>query len=232
LTAGDFHPQDSQPCRLLPKYDELHNYEFARNQGAIPLIDYNPRNEKLAREALLERGYDRNGWPYVPYCHFPTRPNGFDVSARRLSFSCFKHCVKSKDPTILELYRNCPHRTHHFGYATHVSIAQHPRLILEIPRGSDRYRQLHGLRSASERTNSTLKDDNAILREPPVRSLRRAAVVSLMGVMTTVLERVAKFVLNVTVKERKFKATGDKHWFDQLSPPAVPAYLKPFAKTA
>jgi len=29
------------------------------------------------------------------------------------------------------------------------------------------------LRSAAERTNSTLKDDNAILREPPVRSLRR-----------------------------------------------------------
>lgn len=58
-----------------------------------------------------------------------------------------------------------------------MSIAQHPRLILEIPRGSDRYRQLHCLRSASGRTNSTLKEDNAILREPSVRSLRRAAVV-------------------------------------------------------
>jgi len=61
---------------LDAKYDELHNYEYARQQGAVPLIDYNPRNEKLVREALLERGYDRNGRPYVPYSHLPTRPNG------------------------------------------------------------------------------------------------------------------------------------------------------------
>ena len=63
-------------------------------------------------------------------------------------------------------------------------------------------------------------------------SLRRAEVISLMGVMTTLLDRVARFILGVTVKERKFKATGDKHWFDQLSPPEIPAHLKPFAKSA
>jgi hypothetical protein len=27
------------------KYDELHNYHFSRSHGAIPIIDYNPRNE-------------------------------------------------------------------------------------------------------------------------------------------------------------------------------------------
>lgn len=88
------------------------------------------------------------------------------------------------------------------------------------------------LRSAAERTNSTLKDDNAILREPPARSLRRAAVVSQMGVITTLLDRVLRFVIDVTVKQKKFKATGDKHWFDQLSPPEVPAHLKPFVDAA
>ena len=93
---------------LDAKYDEFRNYEFVRKQGAIPLIDYNPKNEKSAREALLERGYHRNGWPYVPYWHFPTRPNGFDVSARRLSFSCFKHCMKSKDPAILGYIETVP----------------------------------------------------------------------------------------------------------------------------
>jgi len=180
-----FHCIDPRIHLLDAKYDELHNYEFARKQGAIPLIDYNPRNEKLAREALLERGYDRNGWPFVSYCNFPTRPNGCDAAAQRLSFSCFKQCVKSKDPAILDLYRNCPHRSKQLGFSTHVPIAQHPRLLLEIPRGSERYRRLHCLRSAAERTNSTLKEDNAILREPPVRSLRRAAVVSLMGVQTS-----------------------------------------------
>jgi hypothetical protein len=225
-----FHDVRPRIHFLDAKYDELHNYEYARRQGAIPLIDYNSRNEKLVCEALLARGYDRNGWPYVPYCHLPTRPNGFDTAAQRLSFSCFKQCVKSRLPSNLELYRDCPHRSKLLGYSTHVSIAQHPRLILEIPRGSERYRQLHTLRSAAERTNSTLKEDSAILRKPPVRSLRRAAVVSQMGVITTLIDRVTRFVLDNTIKERKFKATGDKHWFDQLSPPEIPAHLKPFVK--
>jgi hypothetical protein len=227
-----FHCIDPRIHLLDAKYDELHNYQFARRQGAIPLIDYNPRNEKLVREALLERGFDRNGWPFVSYCNFPTRPNGFDAAAQRLSFSCFKQCLKSRDPAVLELYRNCPHRPKLHGFSTHVPIAERPRLLLEIPRGTERFRQVHCLRSAAERTNSALKEDNAILREPPVRSLRRASVVSLMGVMTTLIDRVVRFAIDVTVKERKFKATGDKHWFDQLSPPVVPPHLKPFVDAA
>jgi hypothetical protein len=227
-----FHDVHPRIHLLDAKYDELHNYEYARQQGAVPLIDYNPRNEKLVREALLERGYDRNGWPYVPFCHLPTRPNGFDPASRRLSFSCFKQCVKSKLPSNLELYRDCPHRSKLLGYSTHVSISQHPRLILEIPRGSERYRNLHSLRSAAERTNSTLKEDSAILRKPPVRSLRRAAVVSQMGVITTLIDRATRFVLDNTIRERKLKSTGDKHWFDQLSPPEIPAHLKPFVRAS
>jgi hypothetical protein len=35
-----------------------------------------------------------------------------------------------------------------------------------------------------------------------------------MGAMTTLIDRVVRFALDVTVKERKFKATGDKHRFD------------------
>ena len=53
-----------------------------------------------------------------------------------------------------------------------------------------------------------------------------------MGVITTLIDRVTRFVLDTTVKQRKFKRTGDKHWFDQLSPPKVPTHLKPFAETA
>jgi hypothetical protein len=227
-----FHSVDPRIHLLDAKYDELHNYEFARKQGAIPLIDYNPRNEKLVREALLQRGYDRNGRPFVSTCNLPMRPNGFDAAAQRLSFSCFKQCAKSKDPAILELYRNCPHRSKRLGFSTHVPIAERPRLLLEIPRGSERYRQLHRLRSASERTNSTLKEDNAILRNPSVRSLRRASIESLMGVMTTLIDRVVRFTIDVTVKERKFKNSGDKAWLDQLSHPDIPSHLKPFVPAA
>jgi hypothetical protein len=64
------------------------------------------------------------------------------------------------------------------------------------------------LRSAAERTNSTRKEDYSILCKPPVRSLRRAAVLSQMGVITTLIDRVTRLVLDNTIKERKFKATG------------------------
>jgi hypothetical protein len=215
---------------LDAKYDELANYEYARKNGAIPLISYNVRNENLTREALLERGYDRNGWPYVPYCHLPTRPNGFDPTAQRLSFSCFKQCVKSKVPAHLELYRNCPHRSRLLGYSTHASIAQYPRLILEVPRGTERFRELFSFRSAAERTNSSLKEDLPILRKPRVRSLYRAAVVSQLGVITLLIDRIALFFIDRIINERKYNATGDMKWAEQLSPPEVPAYLKPFVQ--
>jgi hypothetical protein len=223
-----FHQVHPKTHLLDAKYDELHNYEYARKHGAVALISYNKRNEKLDINALLKRGYDQNGWPYVPYCHLPTRPNGFDPSTQRLSFSCFKQCVNSKLPAHLELYRNCPHRANKLGFSTHSSIAQHPRLILEIPRGTERFQKVFALRSASERTNSTLKEDNGILRKPPVRSLKRAAVVSQMGVITTLLDRVMRFVIDNTIAERKYNATGDKKWFDKLSPPKIPAHLQPF----
>jgi hypothetical protein len=99
-------------------------------------------------------------------------------------------------------------------------------------KNSERNRQLHTLRSAAERTHSTLKEDIAILRKPPVRFLQRAVVVSPMGVITTVLDRVMSFVLDITIKKRKVKATGDKYWFDQLSPPTIPVHLQPFVKVS
>ncbi len=165
--SASFIAVDPQIHLLDAKYDELHNYAFARKQGAIPLIDYNPRNEKLVREALLQHGYDRNGWPFVSYCSLPMRPNGFDAAAQRLSFSCFKQCVKSKDPTILELYRNCPHRSKLLGFSTHVPIAERPRLLLEIPRGTERYRQLHCLRSASEKPTALSRRTTPSSEIPP-----------------------------------------------------------------
>jgi hypothetical protein len=138
----------------------------------------------LTREALLERGRDCNGWPYVPSCHFLTRPNGFDPAAARLSFSCFKKRAKSNLSSNLALYQDCRHRANRVGFSTHVSITQHSRLILEIPTGES-IPAVAFFRSAAERTDSTLKGDNIILREPPAKSHHRAAVVSLIGVIIT-----------------------------------------------
>ncbi len=44
-----------------------------------------------------------------------------------------------------------------------MAIKEYPRLINEIPRGSSRYKAIKNLRSASERANSTIKEDIKIL---------------------------------------------------------------------
>lgn len=43
------------------KYDITENYQYVRDNGSIPIIDYNRRNENLSKQALLDRGYDQNG---------------------------------------------------------------------------------------------------------------------------------------------------------------------------
>ena len=72
------------------KYDILKNYHYIREKGSIPIIDYNRRDEDLSKTAILNRGYDQNGWPFAP-CGLLTRPNGFDQEHQRLSFCCFNH---------------------------------------------------------------------------------------------------------------------------------------------
>ena len=67
------------------KYDITENYDYIRATGSIPIIDYNPRNENLSKQALIDRGYDHNGWPFAP-CGLLCRSNGFDNEHQRLTF--------------------------------------------------------------------------------------------------------------------------------------------------
>ena len=184
------------------KYDEHHNYEFSRSHGSIPIIDYNPRSENITSAALKERGYDQNGWPYAP-CGILTRPNGFDFSCQRASFSCRRQCVSSKDPKIVAYARDCPYWMNYHGFTKHMPIRQFPRLILEVIRGTYRYRKLKALRPASERTNSTAKDDFCILAKPKIRGLKSAGILAQMAVIVVLLKRIARFIVKVTVAFRK-----------------------------
>lgn len=207
------------------KYDEHANYEFSRSHGAIPIIDYNPRNEHLTTVALRERGYDRNGWPYAP-CGIVTRPNGFDFSYQRASFSCRRQCVSLKDPRIIAYARGCPYWMNYHGFTKHMSVRQFPRLILEVIRGTYRYRKLKALRPASERTNSTAKDDSCILAKPKVRGLRRAGVLAQMAVIVVLLKRIARFIVKVTLAFRK-KMQNNKSPPHRISIPGpkVPKFI-------
>ena len=207
------------------KYDEHNNYDFSRSHGAIPIIDYNPRNENRAAVALKERGYDQNGWPYAP-CGIVTRPNGFDFNCQRASFSCRRQCVSSKDPRIVEYAKDCLYWSNYHGFTKHMSIRQFPRLITEVIRGTYRNKKLKALRPASERTNSTVKDDFCILSKPKVRGLKSAGVLSQIAVIVVLLKRIVKFIVKVTLAFRK-KIQNNKSppYRIFISGPKVPKFI-------
>jgi hypothetical protein len=184
------------------KYDELDNYDYSRLHGAIPLIDYNPRNENLSRPALKQRGYDRNGWPYAP-CGLLTRPNGFDFNSQRANFSCRRQCLTSKDNAVVQFAHDCPYWINYHGFSKHMSTIEFPRLITEVVRGTQRHQKLKALRSASERTNSTAKHDFHILDRPKIRGYKHAAVLSQMTAITILLKRISRFIIKVTLALRK-----------------------------
>jgi len=205
------------------KYDELHNYQYARTGGSIPLIDYNIRNEDVSLEALKLRGYDRNGWPFAP-CGILCRPNGFDYPFQRATFTCQRQCVLSNESKLKEYSQSCPFFINYHGFIKHMSIKQHPRLVTEIIRGTPRYQKLRSLRPASERTNSTAKEDLHILSNPRVRGLKRAAILSQLTLMAILLRRVAQFIIRVTLAVRK-ERIKNPHGFVIIRGPKVPNFI-------
>jgi len=197
-----YHGKTSKIDLADAKYDEHDNYKFSRAHGAIPIIDYNPRNETVTAAALKERGYDRNGWPFAP-CGILTRPNGFDFNCQRASFSCRRQCVTSRDPAIVRYAQDCRYWVNYHGFTRHISVHQFPRLITEVIRGTERHQKLKALRSAAERTNATAKNDFCILSKPKVRGLKHAGTLSQMAVIVVLLKRVACFIVKVTLALRK-----------------------------
>ncbi|MBW6487355.1 MAG: hypothetical protein K0B01_14515 [Syntrophobacterales bacterium] len=215
------------------KYDIISNYNYIRNQGAIPIIDYNRRNEKLKRDDLLKRGYDQQGTPFAP-CGLLTFPNGFDQKRQRLTFCCFKQCKKLKAKALEELNANynlaiCHHIGNETGYTKHMYVKEHPRLTNAIPRGTKKYQELKQHRSASERINSAAKEDTPILRKPRVRNKKRADILAQMTGIVIILKRALSFVAKVTTLFRKYLNESNAETKNKLKlllkPPKVPAFI-------
>jgi len=211
------------------KYDTKENFEYIRATGSIPIIDYNPRNEKLNKQALLDRGFDQNGWPFAP-CGLLTRPNGFDPDRQRLAFCCFKQCLNLNNAAITGLKENynvdgCPYFKNKTGYNAHMSIEEHPRLVNEIPRGSKRYHDIKNLRSAAERSNATLKEDLGILVNPRVMAIERANILVQLSTIVLLLVKALRFIVQTTLEcrgEQKSK-TEPKN---KTKPPKIPTFLR------
>jgi hypothetical protein len=195
------------------KYDIAKNYEYIRANGSIPIIDYNSRRENLSRQALIDRGYDEKGWPFAP-CGLLCRPNGFDKKYQRLTFCCFKQCLNLRASALKSVRDKydiamCPHIENRTGFTKHMYVKEHPRLINEIPRGSKRYHLIKKIRSASERANSTMKEDLKILEKPRILNARRAAVLAQIAAIVLLLRRALIFVLKTTILFAKLHRTDD-----------------------
>jgi hypothetical protein len=195
------------------KYDAIDNYNYVRASGSIPIIDYNVRNEKLAKQNLIERGYDQNGWPFAP-CGLLCRPNGFDQKHQRATFCCFKQCLKLRRQALDDLQSRfdisrCPHIENKTGFAKHMYIKNHPRLVNEIPRGSKLYKKIKKFRAASERANSTLKEHIKILDKPKVFNASRADIFAQLAAIVLLLSRGFSFILRTTCLIRKLLKSND-----------------------
>jgi len=208
------------------KYDITKNYEYIRANGSIPIIDYNSRRENLSRQALIDRGYDEKGWPFAP-CGLLCRPNGFDKKYQRLTCCCFKQCLNLRAAALKSVQDKydiamCPHVENRTGFTRHMYVKDHPRLINEVPRGSKRYNLIKKIRSASERANSTLKEDLKIIEKPRVFNGSRANILSQMAAIVLLLKRGFAFITRISHLLRKLQQTNDPAVSKKLMPPSIP----------
>jgi len=170
--------------------------EQVRSQGAVPVMDYNPGREDLSPEKLLERGYDKKGWPYIT-CPGGTQwtipPVRYEQESKSILHACLKLCPQK------EQENPCPLRETELGQWLEMSIEEHPRLIIEVPRGTEQFQLLRNLRVASERFNSQAKDDGR-LETPRLMGEHAFGVRANLSAMTVLLEKTLGFILEMTAQ--------------------------------
>jgi len=113
----------------------------------------------------------------------------------------------------------CPHVRNQTGFTKHMYVKEHPRLVNEIPRGSKRYKTIKKIRSASERSNSTMKEDQKVLDKPKVMNSSRANILAQMAAIVLLLKRAFSFIVRITNLFRNLHKTNDP---DKLKSPSIP----------
>jgi len=120
----------------------------------------------------------------------------------------------------------CPYIHNQTGYTKHMYVKEHPRLINEIPRGTKRYNTFKKMRSASERSNSTMKEDIKILDKPRVLKGSRDNILAQMAAIVLLLKRAFSFIVRVTNQIRKLYKTNDPSMKEKLKPPIIPKSIR------
>jgi hypothetical protein len=99
-------------------------------------------------------------------------------------------------------------------------VKEHPRLVNEVPRGSKRYLYIKKIRSASERSNSTIKEDIKIIVKPRVMNIFRANILAQMAAIVLLLKRAFHFIAKITIQYRKQQQTDGPHG-NMLKSPSI-----------
>jgi len=172
-------------------YDDFKNYIAARKRGARPIFHYKKRNEKTDQERLEERGYNEVGWPYAP-CGIVMHPNGYDKDDKRLKFICRKECPE-------EGHEDCPFRANRAGCVKNVPVAENSRLVLEIPRGTRRYKIIFALRSSVERNNDYFADNG--LSRPKYHGLHNIQLNAFLTGIATLLRKLYDLIEEASQQE-------------------------------
>jgi hypothetical protein len=183
VLPGQVHLGDSA-------YDVSANYHWLSDRGGIAVFAYNPRNEHLDPESLVNRGYDQYGTPYAP-CGRLCHSNGYDYQANSRQYVCGRPCSPAEQ-------QQCPHGDSVRGYSHRMTFKDHPRLIGPIQRGTPVWQRFYGTRSASERTNSY--DQEVIANAHPLRmrGLKAFRFAGAIRTLAQLVRRALNFVLDVT----------------------------------
>jgi len=170
--------------------DVTANDQWLHDRGGIAVFAYNPRNEHLDPESLVNRGDDQYGTPYAP-CGRLCRSNGYDYQADSRQYVCGRQCPAEEQ-------QHCPHRYGVLGYSHRMTFKDHPRLIGPIQRGTPAWQRLYAARCASERTNSY--DQEVIANAHPLRmrGLKAFRFAGAIRTLAQLLRRALNFVLDVT----------------------------------
>jgi hypothetical protein len=112
----------------------------------------------------------------------------------------------------------CPHLSNPVGQVKHMAIADHPRLVPEIIRGTPERKKVEGLRSPSESVNSYAQSCTG-LKAPRVRGDRAFFARAHMSLLGLLLRKVVDFILDMTHLLRRIPA-GQARLVE--SPPSTP----------
>ncbi len=174
-------------------YDCGEDNAHLRGRGCLPVIKYNPRREDLSPEALAERGYDEQGWPLAD-CGRPMPPLSPLAQEGQTEHACHRQC-QVDGPTEVE--RTCPFLQQELGQTKTMSIADHPRLVAEVVRGTLERKKVEGLRSPSESIDSYAQTC-ASLKAPRLRGNKAFFARAHLSILGVLLRKVIDFILDCT----------------------------------